>query len=124
MKDFKIRHIGSGVYDLELDDDGDLVEVEGDEETINHLTYRLHTWLGESPYDRSEGFPYIGGVFGNQPLEGIAGLFQVYIGQTRGVRSIRPIPSIDLDDDATVRLAPVVFLDGGNPVTVPVEVSS
>jgi hypothetical protein len=123
-RDFKITHLGGGVYDLERGPDGDLVVVEGNEEVINHLTYRMHCWLGESVYDRSAGLPYIGAVFGGQPMEAIAGLFQVYILQTRGISSMLPISEIELDDEAVLTMAPTVFLEDGEDATIPVEVST
>lgn len=53
--------------DLQIDSTGDLEIVDGDfvfvddgEAVAQHITMRLRTYFGESPYDRSAGVPYIG----------------------------------------------------------------
>lgn len=51
--------------DLALDNAGDLAIVDGElafvdnaEAIVQHITMRLRTFLGESPYDRDAGVPY------------------------------------------------------------------
>jgi hypothetical protein len=52
--------------DLKIDSAGDLAIVNGElafvdgaEAIAQHITMRLRTFLGESPYDRAVGVPYI-----------------------------------------------------------------
>ena len=122
-RDLAIEHIGGGVYDL-VEQGGDLVTLSGPDETLNHLTYRLQTWLGESPYARTAGIPYIDGVFGQHgPVQGIAALFTLQILETDGIEGMLPLTEIDIDDEGVLRLRPEVFLQGeANPVALPVEV--
>lgn len=128
-KDYQIEQWGDpDEWDLSLGPPNaqglrDLVVIEGNDEIVQHLTYRLHTWLGESPYDRSAGVPYLDGVFGQAPLEGVAGLFSAHILETDGIAGMDPLQEIDLDG-TTIRLEPSVYLDDGTTVSVAVEVSA
>ncbi len=120
MKDLTIVNLGT-TFDLEIVD-GDLTSVEQNAETVQHVTYRLHTWLSESPYDRTRGVPYKEGVFDVQPMEGIALMIQQYVLDSDGVISVEPIESIELDL-TTLRMAPVIVLEDRTVVPVPVEIS-
>lgn len=87
MTDIAITNDGDG-WDLELVD-GDLrLLADRDEVVAQRLVFRLSTWRGESTYDRAAGIPYIGGVFGVQPISGILGLFDRETLATEGVDEI------------------------------------
>jgi hypothetical protein len=101
MSDLLIRLNGTGG----LATDWGLVEVDGDlvltsshlEEVAQRVVYRLMTWLRESPYDRSAGVPYLDGVFGFEPIEGVAGLLAQEILDVEGVDGFLEGPVFALD---------------------------
>lgn len=101
MSDFLIEPLGDGDYDLVIEDD-DFVIVGDTEETwqsyvAQNVIYTLGTWLGESAYDRSQGFPWEQGVFGKQPLEGIVALLYNHTLKAEGVKGLSVPPVIDVD---------------------------
>lgn len=99
MSDIQIADEGDG-YDLVLVD-GDLVlgfESEA-AEVAQRVTYNLMTWLGESPYDRLAGVPYLDGVFGDfEPVPGIVALLRKVITDTEGVTEITEEPVFELEN--------------------------
>jgi len=48
--------------DLDITD-GSLSFVTGIEAKRQHIAMRLRTWLGETPYDRAAGVPYLQAIF-------------------------------------------------------------
>jgi len=104
--DFRIEPVGGGSYDLVLTttdgvDDFDLI---GDTSETHQaavaqrITYKVGTWLGESPFDRSVGFPWEQTVFGRQPIESIVVFLYDQISSVEGVDSITEPPAIDFDN--------------------------
>lgn len=95
--DLQIAISANGGWDLVLKD-GDFVFVdEGPAEVGQRVVYRLMTWLGESPYDTGAGLPYLDGIFGFEPIPGIAGLLTQTILDTEGVDEIVDNPVFSLD---------------------------
>lgn len=122
MTDILIEPIGNGEYDLALVDN-DLVLVGGTEETwpaevAQRVTYAVCTWYGESAFDRDAGFPWREGVFGRQPIDGIAALVHEHILAVEGVQGIGSQPVLTLD--TTTRklsiLATEVEIEGFAPL--------
>lgn len=111
MSDFLIEPVGGGSYDAvlaETDQGLDLVLVGEDATThpqavLQRVTYALLTWLGESRFDRSVGFPYEQAVFGVQPVDGIPVLFQQRALAVEGVEGLANYPGL-LYDPQTRRL--------------------
>jgi hypothetical protein len=101
MTDFAIESIGDGQYDLVLTSN-DFVIVGATEDTwqdelSQRIAFAVGTWLGESAFDRSVGFPWLQGVFGKQPIDGIAALVYETISGVDGVEGIVGQPIITLD---------------------------
>lgn len=103
MSDLYIANTGDE-WDLVLDD-GDVVLVhELDEnpvasEVAQRVVYNVMAWLGESPYDTGAGMPYLDGIFGFEPVPGIAALFTQTVLDTDGVD--------ELDENPTYTLEPI-----------------
>lgn len=98
MSDIQIANEGEG-WDLVLVD-GDLVLGFDSHaaEVAQRVTYRLMTWLGESPYDRLAGVPYLDGVFNDfEPVPGIVALLIQVIVDTEGVNEVTEDPTFELD---------------------------
>lgn len=117
MTDIRIANDGDG-WDLALVD-GDLEllpeDAENDGEAVaQRVVFAWMTWLGESPYARTEGTPYIGGVFGEAPAPGIGALLLQIALDVEGVADIEGEPAFDLEDD---RILHVRASDGG-PLTI------
>ncbi len=99
MTDLLLANPGTG-WDLVIRS-GDLVLTRAESraaEVAQRVVYRLSTWLGESPYDRLAGVPYIETVFGFEPVPGVVAFLTQIVLDTEGVDEL-------LDD-------PVFLLDG------------
>lgn len=126
MSDFKIVSIGGGEYDLDLSNN-DLVIVGATEDTwpeevAQRLVYRLGAWLGECSFDRSVGFPWLDGVFGRAPLDGIAALVHETIVNTPGVEGLDDEPILLLDTVARKLSISVKVRGAGFVVPIELEV--
>ncbi len=102
MSDFAIEPIGGGDWDLVLDAEGDFVLLGETEDTrlqevAQRVVYALGTWLGESSFDRSVGFPWLEGVFDRAPLDGISALVYERILEVDGVDGLIDQPVLLLD---------------------------
>lgn len=125
--DLQIEEIGGGDNDLAIVG-GDLVRVGGDASTwgvavAQRVRYELGTWLGESAFDRGKGFPWADGVFGRQPIDGIASLFYDAIASVEGIDGIVGQPDLRLDT-VTRRLTGSIVADVGGfevPITLAVK---
>lgn len=106
MSDLQIEPAGGGSYDLVLQtvngvDDFVLI---GDDEASwpslvqQRVTYAVGTWLEESPFDRSLGFPWEQAVFGRQPVEGIVAYLYEKIIAVDGVEALAEPPVIELNN--------------------------
>jgi hypothetical protein len=116
MSDFKIASDGTQ-WDLVLDD-GDLVlldDLDADDyptTVAQRIVYRVMTWSGESPYDRSAGLPHDQILGSLEPVEGVAGIYALEIQETEGVEDVvsfdfqepRPTNDATLELQATVRV--------------------
>ncbi len=122
MTDLAIRQDGDQ-WDFAIEG-GDFVRVDGPEEVAQRVTYRLMTWLGESVYDTSAGVPYIDGVFGAEPVPGVAQLLLEVIRKTEGVRQVLNDWTFDLADDGTLALSGTALLDTGTPIELSLSVAS
>ncbi len=109
----------TGVWDLTLVD-GDAVlvsDVSLAAEVAQRVVYRLMTWRGESRYDRGAGLPYLDGIFGFEPLPGIAGLLSQTILSVEGVVEIVGAPAYILDD-GTLSYSVVIRVSDGTETTI------
>lgn len=98
MSDLKIADEGDG-WDLVLED-GDVVLFGSDDltaEVAQRVVYTVMTWQGESPYDLAAGLPYLDGIFGFEPVPGVAGLITQAIADTEGVAEVDESPVYSLD---------------------------
>ena len=98
MSDLKIADSGDG-FDLVLED-GDVVLFGADEltaEVAQRVVYTVMTWQGESPYDLAAGLPYLDGIFGFEPVPGVAGLITQAIADTDGVAELDENPAYELE---------------------------
>lgn len=122
MSDLKIVPIGDGQYDLAFEND-DLVVI-GETATTwpqsvaQDVTYTLSTWFGESAFDRSVGFPWQEGVFGENPIDGVGSLVYDFIVGVDGVEGMDEAPILDFDA-ANSRLT-INATATGREFTVPV----
>lgn len=115
----------TGVWDLALDD-GDAVlvhEVSRAAEVAQRVVYALMTWRGESRYDRGVGLPYLDGIFGFEPLPGIAGLLSQTILDVEGVTEIIGNPDYILDG-GTLSYSVVIRVDDGTETQITAEVGA
>lgn len=122
MSDFQIETIGNGDHDLVITDN-DFVLVGETEDTwqtevVQRVRFALGTWYAESAFDRSVGFPYLEGVFGRQPLEGIQAIVTQEILDVDGVDGIEDGPTLDLDRTARVLTISVTIKGTGFVVPV------
>lgn len=109
----------TGVWDLTLVD-GDVVftdDVSLAAEVAQRVVYKLMTWRAESVYDRGAGLPYLDGIFGFEPLPGIAGLLTQTILSTEGVVEIVGAPQYILDG-GTLSYSVVIRVADGTETTV------
>lgn len=102
MSDLRIYAYGDGAFDLSLTR-GDFELIGSTEDTwqdavVQRVQYAVGTWLGESVFDTGEGFPWEQGVFGRQPVEGIASLLVLHLTQVPGVEAITSDPVIEIDN--------------------------
>jgi hypothetical protein len=114
----------TGVWDLTLED-GDAVlvhEVSRAAEVAQRVVYALMTWRGESRYDRGVGLPYLDGIFGFEPLPGIAGLLNQTILDVEGVTEIIGPPDYILDG-GVLSYSVVIRVDDGTETAITAEVS-
>ena len=111
MTDFLIEHVGSGAFDLVIRDTGqgdvDFVLIGGDADTwplevAQRITYALGMWLNESPFAPGQGFPWVEGVMGRQPIDGIGALIYQRIVEVDGVELIIGQPVILFDSSTRV----------------------
>lgn len=126
--DALIEPIGGGDWDLVIGDDGDLALVGDSADTytaavLQRVAFVLLTWLGESPFDRSLGFPWEESVFGKQPLDGIAALIQSRVLGVEGVTGVDP-PTLDLDNTTRTLTVSVIVHVGEFSAPVAVQVVS
>lgn len=125
MSDLYIAQAG-GVWDLVIED-GDAVLVhELDEnplaaEVAQRVVYEISTWLGESPYDRTAGIPYLDGVFGFEPVPGVAAMITQTALETEGVTEIEGTPRYLLDTTTGVLSLDLQLVVGDT--TVPLALS-
>ena len=115
----------TGVWDLALDD-GDAVlvdDVSRAAEVAQRVVYALMTWRGESVYDRGVGLPYLDGIFGFEPLPGIAGLLSQTILDVEGVTEIVGQPDYILDD-GTLSYSVVIRVDDGTETQITAGVAT
>lgn len=115
----------TGIWDLALDD-GDAVlvhEVSRAAEVAQRVVYALMTWRGESRYDRGVGLPYLDGIFGFEPLPGIAGLLSQTILDVEGVTEIVGQPDYILDG-GTLSYSVVIRVDDGTETQITAEVGT
>lgn len=115
----------TGVWDLTLDD-GDVVlvhEVSRAAEVAQRVVYALMTWRGENRYDRGVGLPYLDGIFGFEPLPGIAGLLTQTILDVEGVTEIVGNPEYVLDG-GTLSYSVVIRVDDGTETQITAQVGA
>lgn len=81
--------------DLLLSDDdmdltnGELSFVTGPAAIAQHITMRLRTWLGETPYDRNAGVPYLQIIFRKStPLNAVQFILEQQVLNTPGVLGV------------------------------------
>lgn len=123
MTDIRItREGGAATWDFEVAD-GDLTLVTDRAELAGQLaTYRLLTWSGESVYDRSEGIPYVTGIFGRQPLEHVVGIFLSVLQGSPFVDEVLD-PTFDLDTSTRELTASARLRIGADETTIGVTVT-
>ncbi|MCO0638357.1 hypothetical protein M8745_20695, partial [Lutimaribacter sp. EGI FJ00014] len=97
---------GNGQYDLVLTtaQARDFVLIGTTEATHpaqvqQRLIYTFGTWLGESRFDRTAGFPWEQAVFGKQPIENISALIYDRAINTEGVEAFISGPTLELDNE-------------------------
>jgi hypothetical protein len=115
----------TGPWDLTLVD-GDVVlvhEVSRAAEVAQRVVYALMTWRGESVYDRGVGLPYLDGIFGFEPLPGIAALLSQTILDVEGVTEIIGPPDYILDG-GTLSYSVVIRVDDGTETQITAQVGS
>jgi hypothetical protein len=115
----------TGPWDLTLVD-GDVVlvhEVSRAAEVAQRVVYALMTWRGESVYDRGVGLPYLDGIFGFEPLPGIAALLSQTILDVEGVTEIIGQPDYILDN-GTLSYSVVIRVDDGTETQITAQVGS
>jgi len=121
VTDFAIANTGGG-FDLDIVD-GDLVLTAGISraaEVAQRVTYRLMTWLGESPYQTTAGIPYEDVVFGFEPVPGTASLLVQVILDTEGVDGLAEDPVFVLGDDRQLSIAVAITVGED---TVPISLA-
>jgi hypothetical protein len=130
VTDFLVEHVGDGAYDLVLRDTGqgdtDLVLVGNTEDTwplevVQRVTYALGTWLNESAFAPGQGFPWIEGVMGRQPIDGIGALIYQRIVEVAGVEAIIGQPVILLNTTTRVVSISVEVQASGYAPPIPVS---
>lgn len=120
----------TGEWDLALED-GDLVLVHDLEENAyaaevaQRVVYRVMTWQGESVYDTAAGLPYLDGIFGFEPVPGVAALISQTVIETEGVAEIDGNPTYLLEP-TTRELSMTIAIkdDRGGELLVATEVSA
>lgn len=130
MADFQIEPIGGGDWDLSLatraDGSADFVMIGNDDDTwvaevTQRIVYAVGMWLGESAWDRDAGFPWIEGVFGRQPIDGIAALLYERIVEVEGCDGLAEQPVLILD--TTTRRLSISVLAQIGAREVPISVT-
>lgn len=121
---------GADGWDLVLDD-GDVVLVHELEasawqaEVAQRVVYRVMTWLGESPYDTAAGLPYLSGIFGFEPVPGVAALISQTVLDTDGVLELDSDPSYLLDTTTReLAMSFVIKVGTGEDVPISLEVAA
>jgi hypothetical protein len=117
VSDFLIEQGDDRGWDMVIRD-GDVVWTsdEGTDdrtEVMQRVQFELQTWLGESPYDRARGMPYLEGVFGDAPVPGIIALVTSKILGVPGVAELVEDPTFVLDTDTRVLTITAVILTTG-----------
>jgi hypothetical protein len=119
----------TGEWDLVLDD-GDLVLVHELEENAypaevaQRVVYRVMTWSGESPYDVAAGLPYLDGIFGFEPVPGVAALITQTILGTEGVTELAEQPSYLLEPSRELAMSLAIRIDTGDVVDITAAVAT
>ena len=124
MTDFLIANTGGG-WDLALTD-GDLTlthTISRAQEVAQRVVYRLMTWFGESPYERTAGIPYEEGVFGSyEPVPGIVAMMIQEILDTPGVDEVLEDPTFELGTDRVLAIGVAIRVgDEDVPLTLTVN---
>ena len=105
MTDLQIAPTGDGTWDLVLESTEfgqDFVLVGATaatwlDEVSQRVVFATMTWLGESMFDITQGFPWEEGVFGKQPIEGIVEYLYQHIESVEGVDNLDEAPVIEFD---------------------------
>jgi hypothetical protein len=86
--------------------------------------YTLMTWLGESPYERTAGQPYLDGIFSEgNPLPGVVALIVQSVLETPGVDEIVDNPTFDLTPENRLLSISIVVRVAGEDIPVSVDVT-
>jgi hypothetical protein len=102
---------------------GELTFVTGPEAIAQDITMALRTWLGETPYDRGAGVPYISVIFARgEPLESIRLTLERKVLSRPGVLAVQLTPEIDTLTRSLTVTGTVKSIDG-NVVTFAVDVA-
>lgn len=120
--DAKVVHVGGGSYDLDLVDTEyglDLQAIGGDSDThaaatAQRMQYEFGVWLGESPFDRSAGFPWEQAVFGRGPIEGVAELVYTRALAVEGVDDVESMPEMFLNSETRVLTMTMPRINGAD----------
>ena len=91
-------------YDLDITD-GELTFVRGAEAITQDIRMRLRTWLGETPYDRSAGVPYLQVIFERGvEIDAVRFIIENQILNTPGVEQVT---SLDVALEPRTRVATI-----------------
>lgn len=107
MSDLRIEAAGGGQYDLALVTNGDRVEFDliglaadtWPTLVTQRLLYAYNVWLGESRFATDVGFPWLQGVFGEEPLENIGALVYQRGLDVEGVENFASGPELTFDPE-------------------------
>jgi hypothetical protein len=123
VSDLKIADTAGQGWDLVLED-GDVVLFGPDDttaEVAQRVVYTVMTWQGESPYDLAAGLPYLDGIFGFEPVPGVAGLITQAIQDTEGVAEVDENPSYLLETTTRELSMSVRIRVTGDPAFTPIS---
>lgn len=124
MTDLLIENTGDG-WDLVIRD-GDVVLTHQESrgrEVAQRVVYRLMTWLGESPYDRRVGVPYLETVFGFEPVPAVVAILTQIVLETEGVDELLEEPTFLLEADRELRITLTIRV-GAEDVPVALEIAA